>query len=176
MTIKVALTNLGKYNEGELVYEWIELPASEDEIDAVMERIGIDGEEYEEYFISDYEAPFHIKEYVSVTHLNEIAEALEELDEYEMYGFEAYIDQYGNRYLGDIEDAIEFATSGEHYVLDGCYDMVDVAYELIEQGYLFEGVDEQVLRYIDYEKLGRELDFESTFVFLDNGICVEILN
>lgn len=28
--LKIALTNLGKYNEGQLVYKWLELPATED--------------------------------------------------------------------------------------------------------------------------------------------------
>ena len=175
MTIKVALTNLGKYNEGELVYEWIELPASEDEIQAVMERIGIDGEEYEEYFISDYEAPFHIKEYVSVTHLNEIAEALEELDEYEMYGFEAYIDQYGNRYLGDMEDAIEFARSGEYHVMHECNDMTDVAHYYIDEAGIYD-LPEIAVRYFDYDAFGCDLGIDGTFVFLDNGVCVEIID
>ena len=27
---KIALTNLGKYNEGELIFTWVELPATQD--------------------------------------------------------------------------------------------------------------------------------------------------
>lgn len=52
--LKIFLTNLGKYNEGELVGEWISLPVSEEELEAVKERIGIN-EQYEEWFITDYE-------------------------------------------------------------------------------------------------------------------------
>src|SRR5690625_3646329 len=93
MNIKVALTNLGKYNEGELVYEWVTLPIEiernympvEDSLKGVLKRIGIgeprfDGGVYEEYFISDYEAPFEIGEYESLAKLNEIAEQLEAVD------------------------------------------------------------------------------------------------
>src|SRR5699024_6987484 len=36
--------------------------------------------EYEEYFISDYEAPFEIDEYESLAKINEIAEQLEMVD------------------------------------------------------------------------------------------------
>lgn len=39
--MKIYLTNLGKYNEGELVGEWVELPASQEELEKVFERIGI---------------------------------------------------------------------------------------------------------------------------------------
>jgi hypothetical protein len=45
--MKIFLTNLGKYNEGELIGEWVELPVSQEELQKVFERIGIN-EEYEE--------------------------------------------------------------------------------------------------------------------------------
>lgn len=77
-TFKIALTNLGKYNEGELVYTWLELPATDDGIRSAFESIGVKaGTEYEEHFISDYDAPFRIGEYESIEKLNEVAEALE---------------------------------------------------------------------------------------------------
>ena len=51
--MNIYLTNLGKYNEGQLIGEWVELPVSNEELQKVFERIGIN-EEYEEYFITDY--------------------------------------------------------------------------------------------------------------------------
>lgn len=79
--IKIALTNLGKYNEGELVYTWLELPATTDEIGEAFEEIGVaPNTEYEEHFITDYEAPFEIEEYANLAKLNEVAEVLEGLD------------------------------------------------------------------------------------------------
>lgn len=54
--LRVALTNLGKYNEGELIFEWLELPTTEEEVEAAFKYIGVaEGTEYEEYFITDYE-------------------------------------------------------------------------------------------------------------------------
>ena len=35
------VTNLGKYNEGMLVGEWVKLPTTEEEMQKVFERIGI---------------------------------------------------------------------------------------------------------------------------------------
>ena len=87
--IKIFVTNLGKYNEGYLVGEWLELPATDEEIAATLERIGISdkpdalGRYYEEYFITDYESDidgFTCGEYESISNLNEIAEALADAD------------------------------------------------------------------------------------------------
>lgn len=39
--MNIFLTNLGKYNEGKLVDEWVELPVSNEELQEVFKRIGI---------------------------------------------------------------------------------------------------------------------------------------
>ena len=92
MTMKIYLTNLGKYNEGELVGEWVSLPVDEEELNAVFDRIMICHDDkmyydevgcpYEEYFITDYECDFcQIGEYEDLDSLNEMAEELESLDD-----------------------------------------------------------------------------------------------
>ena len=53
------ITNLGKYNEGELVGEWVKFPTTPEKLQEVFERIGIGsaddfGNPYEEWFITDY--------------------------------------------------------------------------------------------------------------------------
>lgn len=80
--LRIYLTNLGKYNEGMLIGEWVDLPVSEEELEKVFKRIGIN-DEYEEYFITDYESDIDglkVGEYENVDDLNELAEALEDLD------------------------------------------------------------------------------------------------
>lgn len=57
--MRIYLTNLGKYNEGELVGEWVDLPIEKENLQEVFKRIGIDGKQYEEYFITDYECDFY---------------------------------------------------------------------------------------------------------------------
>ena len=37
------ITNLGKYNEGELVGETLEFPTSPQEVQALLKHIGVDG-------------------------------------------------------------------------------------------------------------------------------------
>ena len=54
------ITNLGKYNEGELVGEWVKFPTTAEKLKEVFKRIGIGqkddfGQTYEEWFITDYD-------------------------------------------------------------------------------------------------------------------------
>ena len=83
MRMEIFLTNLGKYVEGCLVGQWVKLPVPEDKLESVLKEIGIN-DEYEEYFITDYETSFHglrdvLGEYESIEMLNELAEMLESL-------------------------------------------------------------------------------------------------
>ena len=59
MEINVYVSSLGAYNAGELTGQWTKLPVAsvkEDIIDKINGAVG------DEYFISDYEAPFKIGE------------------------------------------------------------------------------------------------------------------
>src|SRR5690606_42040964 len=118
--IRVSVANLKKYNEGKLICTWLELPANRDQINNALKDIGVDGEVYEEYFISDFEfsgkIKFDIKEYSSILTLNEIAKELESLDEMQLYAAQAYIELYGDD-IDSIRDAIEFAKSENFNIL-----------------------------------------------------------
>lgn len=76
MEIKVFVSNLAKYNDGELTGQWTTLPVKDVNKD-ILEPIDAVGKEW---FISDYEAPFKIGEYDNLYALNELAEALENFD------------------------------------------------------------------------------------------------
>lgn len=59
--LNLFVANLGKYNEGDLIGEWLRLPATAEEISDCLTRIGISNEPdeygiyYDEYFFPDYE-------------------------------------------------------------------------------------------------------------------------
>ena len=94
--LMAALTNLGKYNEGELVYKWIHLPISDKELSQVLKDIGIDGISYEEYFITDYNCDIDgvydkLGEYTSIRDLNALAERFDCMSSHEIEKFEAII-------------------------------------------------------------------------------------
>lgn len=170
--LKIYLTNLGKYNEGELIGEWVKLPISNEELEKVFERIGIN-EEYEEYFITDFESDFgyHVGEYDNLDELNEVAEKIEDLDEDQSEIVKALMHDLSYT----VDEAIDKVTDGDYIIWSNCDDMTDVAYQMVEEyGYL-NNIPENVARYFDYESYGRDLGFEGTFIFMDNGDCVEVI-
>lgn len=168
--MNIYLTNLGKYNEGELIGEWVELPVSHEELQKVFERIGIN-EEYEEYFITDYECDFYeVGEYESLDTLNEIAERIEELGEEESEVVKALMSELGYT----LNEAIDKVNSGDYRIYSDCDDMTDIAYQVVEEcGYL-NNVPDNVARYFDYESFDRDLGIEGTYIFTDDNNAIEI--
>lgn len=119
--MNIYLTNLGKYNEGELVGEWVQLPISNEELQKVFERIGIN-EEYEEYFITDYECDFYeIGEYENIDTLNEIAEKIDNLDEEQEQVVKVLMSECGY----DLDDAIEKEAFGRDLGIEGSFHFLD---------------------------------------------------
>lgn len=168
--MNIYLTNLGKYNEGELIGEWVELPVSQEELQKVFERIGIN-EEYEEYCITDYECDFYeVGEYESLDALNEMAERIEELDEEESEVVKVLMSELGYT----LDEAIDKVNSGDYTIYSDCDDMTDIAYQVVDEcGYL-NNVPDNVARYFDYESFGRDLGIEGTYIFTDDNNAVEI--
>lgn len=168
--LKVALTNLGKYNEGELVYEWVILPAESEEIFEAFEEIGVkDGTEYEEYFISDYETKINgleIGEYDNIFKLNKLMKKIDELDNYEKEVFEAILENNGN----DVEDSLLMLKHNDYVYYPEIYSYEELAEELVEQGYL--DVPEHLLPYIDYQKIANDLKYSGEFSKANNGFIV----
>lgn len=154
MEIKGYITNLGKYNEGELIGEWITFPIDDDELDEVLKRIGIN-EEYEEYFFTDWEAyGLNIGEYASIDEINELAYILQDVDDEIVLSI---IEEYDNPY--DVMDIVR----GEKYNWFPKQTLTDVAeynlrdilnewqYDFIEQYFDFDSYADE-LTYDDYHE------------------------
>ena len=159
--MQVYIANLGKYTENEAVGAWFTLPVS---YEHVAERIGLNAE-YEEYAIHDYELPFKVGEYISIEELNRLYELVEELEGTDLY--DVLPELLSSGCFSDIEDLIEKQDDIRHWA--GCHDMSDVAYECVEEGYLGD-IPERIQGYIDYEKLGRDLEIEGTIIDTRKGI------
>lgn len=161
--MKIFLTNLGKYNEG----EWVELPVSQGELQEVFDHIGIN----EEYFITDYECNFYeVGEYENLDTLNEIAERIEELDEKESKVVKALMSELGYT----LDEAIDKVNSGDYRIYSDCDNMTDIAYQVVEECEYLNNVPDNVARYFDYESFGRDLGIERTYIFLDGSEVIEI--
>lgn len=162
---KAFITNLGKYNEGELVGEYVEFPIDEDDFEEKLKEIGIGstdefGQPYEEWFVTDYETNTGISlgEYVSYDELNKIGEMVENInDQHLAETFQNAIEALGDY---DIESIAEGVIDGDIIFYDGITTDSDLGYELIEEVYGNDIPKDLIESYFDFEALGRDLRLE----------------
>lgn len=161
--MQIYLTNLGKYNEGYLMGEWVKLPVSEKEFKEVLERIGID-KEHEEYFISDYEVDediAKISEYSSVGYLNEIAELEEILESTTLRALKALVN------CGYYDDILEAYEHLHEYIFYDGMNIGDIIDDILDS----ENVSTYIRSYIDYERMSRDLSL-SGYQNTEYGVIV----
>jgi antirestriction protein len=172
MEVRGYVANLGKYNEGQLVGEWVTFPVDEDEWNETLERIGIsdepdeNGRIYEEFFFADWDCgcDFGFGEYEDVERVNEIAESADNLNSFEEEALEAMIDC-----IFGPEEALDKIADGEVLFYSDCDTMEDVAYRVVEETGMLANVDDSIAGYFDYEKYGRDLEMEGTFIPTETG-------
>ena len=178
--IKLYLANLGKYNEGILKGEWVELPLSETELEEAMVNIGVahydkegnfvpyvietdeKGYEYvyEEYAIHDYETDLNISisEYSSLNDLNTVAEIVEDFE----------LDQVNALLDGGVIDMKDLLEGDINEIIQnyGFIELEPTMNEEQEVGYAYvdevcgglECLSKEILeRYFDYEAFGRDI-------------------
>ena len=171
------ITNLGKYNEGALVGEWVKFPTTAEELKKVFERIGIGakddfGQTYEEWFITDYDCYVDglydlLGEYANLDELNYLASKLDDMSQDEYERFQAAM-EIGD-HTGSIQELINLTEN-----LD-CYDIYPDIHDHDDLGrYYIEELDamqvpEHLRNYIDYEAYGRDIALEESGQFTDLG-------
>ena len=171
------ITNLGKYNEGSLVGEWVKFPTTAEELQKVFERIGIGskddfGQSYEEWFITDYDCYVDglydkLGEYENLDELNYLASKLDEMSQGEYEQFQAAM-EIGD-HSGSLQEIINLTEN-----LD-CYDVYPDIRDHDDLGrYYIEELDamqvpEHLRNYIDYEAYGRDIALEEGGEFTDFG-------
>ncbi len=171
------ITNLGKYNEGALVGEWVKFPTTAEELKKAFERIGIGakddfGQTYEEWFITDYDCYVDglydlLGEYANLDELNYLASKLDDMSQDEYERFQAAM-EIGD-HTGSIQKLINLTEN-----LD-CYDIYPDIHDNDDLGrYYIEELDamqvpEHLRNYIDYEAYGRDIALEESGQFTDLG-------
>lgn len=170
MRMEIFLTNLGKYVEGCLVGQWVKLPVPEDKLESVLKEIGIN-DEYEEYFITDYETSFHglrdvLGEYESIEMLNELAEMLESLSSDDEDKLGAVLETESYRNATDIKELVE--RLDEFDLIPDINDDDDLGRYLLDECGVLE-VPEYLKSYIDYEAYGRDARLESNLTYTSYG-------
>lgn len=169
----IYLTNLGRYNEGCLMGEWVKLPIPEDKLETVLARIGID-DQYEEYFISDYESIFdnlYIGEYTSIDELNVFAEKLEELADFEYEKLAAVLESEACMTIAEVLQIIEDLDSFD--LLTEVDDDTSLGEYYADCGCIFHGVPNHIQRYFDFESYGRDMRMELNCCFTSYGMVID---
>lgn len=183
--VQVYITNLGQCDEGCLVGQWLGLPATEEDIEAIFVEIGLDRYQndnhrcriesdgvYEEYSIHDYETQisgFEISEYSDLSDLNRQAQALSELEEYELESLQAACEGLGYNLFEIIDRVDDFVLHlnirdeddlGRYWAEEsGCNDLESLG---------------SLAHYIDYARFGRDITLDVTGEFTPYGFIEEV--
>ena len=171
------ITNLGKYNEGELVGEWVKFPTTAEEMKEVFKRIGIGqkddfGNPYEEWFITDYDCYVDglydkLGEYESLDELNYLASKLDEMSDSEYAQFQAGMEM--GDHCGSLQEIINLTENLDCYeVYPHIEDYDDLGRYYIEELEVMQ-VPEHLQNYIDYEAYGRDVAMDENGSFTDQG-------
>lgn len=172
--ISIFITNLGKYNEGELVGEWVDLPITDDELSKVLKRVSLDGQ-YEELFLSDWESEISevansISEYSSIKDLNALANKLQALDDIELEMYQAMLEASIYQ-ASNVNELIDLTTHLDEMTL---LDEIKTDEDLGQ--YFFEEVDSisdteknRLQWYINYERYGKDIDLDLGGSFTSYG-------
>ena len=171
------ITNLGKYNEGELVGEWVKFPTTAEELKEVFKRIGIGqkddfGQPYEEWFITDYDCYVDglyskLGEYENLDELNYLASKLDEMSESEYAQFQAGMEM--GDHCGSLQEIINLTENLDCYeVYPDIHDYDDLGRYYIEELEVMQ-VPEHLQNYIDYEAYGRDVAMDENGTFTDQG-------
>ena len=118
LTIKVYVSNLGAYNSGTLTGTWTTLPVKDVKSIYKKDRQkfgGVTGYG-EEYFISDYEAPFCINEYEDLEQLNKLAQSLKDNNLNNIEEVYYFLDNKEHTY---INEPVEFTEDNFNRLTEG---------------------------------------------------------
>lgn len=161
--ISIYVNTWANYNEnGADNGFWVELPC---DLDEVLERLAAStGEEVDEMevFVNDFETTVNgleISENSNISDLNDLAERLEALDEYDLEKLEAILEADG----GSLENALD---DMDDYTFYAHMSLEDVAYEIVDECY---DLPEFAQRYFDYAAFARDLGFDG-YTETENGV------
>ena len=171
------ITNLGKYNEGELVGEWVKFPTTAEELKEVFKRIGIGqkddfGQPYEEWFITDYDCYVDglydkLGEYESLDELNYLASKLDEMSDSEYAQFQAGMEM--GDHCGSLQEIINLTENLDCYeIYPNIEDYDDLGRYYIDELEVMQ-IPEHLQNYIDYEAYGRDVAMDENGSFTDQG-------
>lgn len=167
--ISIYISNLGKFNEGILIGKWIRLPVPMDKLNAALARIGIN-DQYQEYFITDWEsslANLEINEFTSISEVNELAEQLEALSDWDYEKLAAVLEAESPTSVAGILALIQELDDFD--LIPEIEDEADLGEYYAEECCILSGLPEVVQRYFDFAAYGRDIHLEGRGIFTSWG-------
>lgn len=175
MELKIFLTDLNKYNDGQLFGEWIDVFDVVNECNDVdecitksLKQIGIDVTDpnCHEWFITDYETDLDVSigEHESLETIFNFAKEVLNADTKDVNVINCVLRYYGDGFNADlsrVDDVVVISGT------NGVYDLSDLGYEMAEMMDIFHDCPETLERYFDFEAYGRDIDLEVNGFFED---------
>ena len=186
VAFRAYIANLGKYNEGEILGEWVSFPRDDDAREELLIRLKLahrdesgefeegyhdpeTGAIYEEYIILDYDTDEEFPtdkfgEYTSFDELNDYAERFAAFDDGEKLAFRAAVEEFYK-----LEEAFEKVENGDYRVYYNCDSMADVAEQYADETGMLGEIPDYLRYYFDFAALGRDMEIEGTYVYIDGN-------
>lgn len=141
------------------VNEWVDLLAVED-FEELRDKVG------DCVYVSDVDSDFGMKMEGNflIEDLEDIADKLNEIaNEYAEEEFKALME-----YLGDFEEAYSTWEAGKFSYYPDVKDREELGQYVINEG-LWGEIPDNLVNYIDYEAIGRDIALNANGCFTDNG-------
>ena len=173
-SFRAFITNLGKYNEGQLVGKWHDFPTTKEKIMQTFREIGIDGINYEEFFITDYEVDVKgiydsLSEYASIDEINYFVSKIHEMNNFELEIFESAV-ALGS-YSGSLKNFINLTENLDCFdYIEGVNNDYDLGYYWINESGCYDTDSMgKLAEYFDYESFGRDISIDENGAYTGTG-------
>lgn len=117
-------------------------------------------------YITDVDSDFNysFEGAISISELEDLADKINELDnQYAEDEFKALME-----YLGDFEEAYSTWEAGDFSYYPDVKDREELGQYVVDEG-LWGEIPENLINYIDYEAIGRDIDLSANGCFTENG-------